>query len=110
MDLYLGKGENDFNIRSEKLNQHGVISGATGSGKTVTVKVLCEELSALGVPTFISDVKGDIINLSKVGSENEKINERLQSLGISDFEYRNYPINVWDIYKEEANSVFGTQL
>lgn len=102
MDLYLGKGENDFNIRSEKLNQHGVISGATGSGKTVTVKVLCEELSALGVPTFISDVKGDIINLSKVGSENENIKERLLSLGVSEFEYRNYPINVWDIYKEEG--------
>ncbi len=102
MDLYLGKGDNNFNLLSDKLNQHGIISGATGSGKTVTVKVLCEELSSLGVPTFISDVKGDIINLSKVGTASEKLNERLQTLGLSDFEYRNYPINIWDIYKEEG--------
>ncbi|MDO5018134.1 MAG: DUF853 family protein [Lagierella massiliensis] len=102
MKLYLGKGIESFGIREDKLNQHGVISGATGSGKTVTVKVLCEELSQIGVPTFISDVKGDLVNLSKVGTFNENINKRIQRLGFKHFEFRNYPINIWDIYKEKG--------
>ncbi|WP_300410958.1 helicase HerA-like domain-containing protein [Lagierella sp.] len=102
MDLFLGKGTEPYHIKADKMNQHGVISGATGSGKTVTLKVICEELSQMGVPSFLSDVKGDLINLSKVGQTNEKLQERLESLGISDFEFRNYPINIWDVYREKG--------
>ncbi|MDO5040585.1 MAG: DUF853 family protein [Peptoniphilus sp.] len=98
MDIFIGKGREYFNLRSDKLNQHGVICGATGSGKTVTLKIICEELSQIGVPTFLSDVKSDLINLSKVGSPNENVDKRLESMGIDDFEYRNYPINIWDVY------------
>ncbi len=98
MDIFLGKGKEYFNLRSDKLNQHGVICGATGSGKTVTLKIICEELSQIGVPTFLSDVKSDLINLSKVGTPDENINKRLEAMGIGDFEYRNYPINIWDVY------------
>ena len=100
MDIFLGKGDNKFYLKASKLNQHGVIAGATGSGKTVTLKVICEELSQIGVPTFLADVKGDLVNLSKPGSPNENINERLSNIGIEDFEYTSYPVNLWDVYGE----------
>lgn len=103
-ELYIGKGKDKFTISSDKLNQHGIIAGATGSGKTVTVKVLIEELSKIGVPTFVSDVKGDLTNLCKEGGENENINikKRLIAIGQENFEYSSYPVNLWDIYQENG--------
>ena len=101
-ELYIGKGKDKFAISSDKLNQHGIIAGATGSGKTVTVKVLIEELSKIGVPTFVSDVKGDLTNLCKEGRENENIKNRLIAIGQENFEYSSYPVNLWDIYQENG--------
>ena len=101
-ELYIGKGKDKFTISSDKLNQHGIIAGATGSGKTVTVKVLIEELSKIGVPTFVSDVKGDLTNLCKEGRENENIKKRLIAIGQENFEYSSYPVNLWDIYQENG--------
>lgn len=101
-ELYVGKGKDKFTISSDKLNQHGIIVGATGSGKTVTVKVLIEELSKIGVPTFVSDVKGDLTNLCKEGRENENIKKRLIAIGQENFEYSSYPVNLWDIYQENG--------
>lgn len=101
-ELYIGKGKDKFTISSDKLNQHGIIAGATGSGKTVTVKVLIEELSKIGVPTFVSDVKGDLTNLCKEGRENENIKNRLIAIGQENFEYSSYPVNLWDIYQENG--------
>ena len=103
--LYIGKGEDKFTISSDKLNQHGIIAGATGSGKTVTVKVLIEELSKIGVPTFVSDVKGDLTNLCKEGRENENIKKRLIAIGQENFEYSSYPVNLWDIYQENGTNL-----
>lgn len=100
--MFLGSGNEKFYIREDKINQHGVISGATGSGKTVTLKILCEELSEIGVPSFVADVKGDLSNLAKIGSSNEKIEKRLSAIGVDDFEFRNYPINIWDIYEQKG--------
>ena len=101
-ELYIGKGKDKFTISSDKLNQHGIIAGATGSGKTVTVKVLIEELSKIGVPTFVSDVKGDLTNRCKEGRENENIKKRLIAIGQENFEYSSYPVNLWDIYQENG--------
>lgn len=101
-ELYIGKGKDKFTISSDKLNQHGIIAGATGSGKTVTIKVLIEELSKIGVPTFVSDVKGDLTNLCKEGRENENIKKRLIAIGQENFEYSSYPVNLWDIYQENG--------
>lgn len=101
-ELYIGKGKDKFTISSDKLNQHGIIAGATGSGKTVTVKVLIEELSKIGVPTFVSDVKGDLTNLCKEGRENENIKKRLIAIEQENFEYSSYPVNLWDIYQENG--------
>ena len=100
--ILLGKGKNENYILLNKINRHGLISGATGTGKTVTLKVLTEALSDAGVPTILADVKGDLANISKAGKINEKLQERLNFLGLADFEFKNYPVNLWDIYGEKG--------
>ena len=100
--ILIGKGKSENYILLNKVNRHGLISGATGTGKTVTLKVLTEGLSDAGVPTILADVKGDLANISKSGEMNDKLQERLSELGISNFEFKNYPISMWDIYGEKG--------
>ena len=100
--ILIGKGKSENSILLNKVNRHGLISGATGTGKTVTLKVLTEGLSDAGVPTILADVKGDLANISKSGEINDKLQERLKELGISNFEFKNYPVSMWDIYGERG--------
>lgn len=100
--ILIGKGKSENCILLNKVNRHGLISGATGTGKTVTLKVLTEGLSDAGVPTILADVKGDLANISKSGEMNDKLQERLNELGISDFEFKNYPVSMWDVYGERG--------
>ena len=100
--ILIGKGKSENCILLNKVNRHGLISGATGTGKTVTLKVLTEGLSDAGVPTILADVKGDLANISKSGEMNDKLQDRLYELGISDFEFKNYPVSMWDIYGEKG--------
>lgn len=100
--ILIGKGKSENCILLNKVNRHGLISGATGTGKTVTLKVLTEGLSDAGVPTILADIKGDLANISKSGEMNDKLQERLDELGISDFEFKNYPVSLWDIYGEKG--------
>lgn len=100
--ILIGKGKYENCILLNKVNRHGLISGATGTGKTVTLKVLTEGLSDAGVPTILADVKGDLANISKSGEMNDKLQDRLYELGISDFEFKNYPVSMWDIYGEKG--------
>ena len=100
--ILIGKGKSENYILLNKVNRHGLISGATGTGKTVTLKVLTEGLSDAGVPTILADVKGDLANISKPGVMNDKLQERLNELGISNFEFKNYPVNMWDVYGEKG--------
>lgn len=100
--ILIGKGKSENCILLNKVNRHGLISGATGTGKTVTLKVLTEGLSDAGVPTILADVKGDLANISKSGEMNDKLQERLNELGISDFEFKNYPVSMWDVYGEKG--------
>lgn len=84
-------------------NRHGFICGATGTGKSVTLKVLAESFSAMGVPTFFSDVKGDMAGIAVAGEDNEKMQERISRFGISDeFRYRGFPAAIYDIYGENG--------
>lgn len=96
--ILVARGNEDIHLLSNKINQHGLIVGATGTGKTVTLKVLCEYFSDLGVPTILSDVKGDLSNLASIGEMNDNLEARLDELKISDFQFKNYPINLWDVY------------
>ena len=100
--ILIAKGKSENYILLDKINRHGLISGATGTGKTVSLKVLTEGLSDAGVPTILADVKGDLSNISKSGEMNENINKRLDEIGISDFSFKNYPVNLWDIYGEKG--------
>lgn len=84
-------------------NRHGFICGATGTGKTVTLKVLAESFSNMGVPVFVSDVKGDVAGLSKPGADSEKMQERIQRFEIADsFSYKNFPVTIYDVFAEKG--------
>ena len=85
-------------------NRHGLVAGATGTGKTVTLKVMAESFSEMGVPVFMADVKGDIASIMVPGSESADMNERIQrfSLAENGFSYQGYPVTLWDIYGEKG--------
>ncbi len=89
-------------------NRHGLIAGATGTGKTVTLQVLAEGFSQLGVPVFMADVKGDLAGLCKPGEMNKKIEERLAACGIQDFSFRAFPVTFWDVYGEKGHPIRTT--
>ena len=85
-------------------NRHGLVAGATGTGKTVTLKVMAESFSDMGVPVFIADVKGDISGLSVPGTESDDMKSRIErfGLGAAGFEMKGYPVTLWDIYGEKG--------
>ena len=84
-------------------NRHGLIAGATGTGKTVTLKVLAEAFSSIGVPVFIADVKGDVAGLNLPGDDNENMQGRIERFKIGDiFKYQGFPVTLWDIYGEKG--------
>ncbi|MCB0328547.1 MAG: DUF853 family protein [Bdellovibrionales bacterium] len=84
------------------LNRHGLISGATGTGKTVTLQVLAEQLARLGISVFTADIKGDLSGLGEKGQPSEKIQERVRVLGLNDFEPEANPVSFWDLYHESG--------
>src|SRR6188768_1013369 len=79
-------------------NRHGLITGATGTGKTVTLQTLAENFSAIGVPVFMADVKGDLAGLAAAGGNNAKVAERVKTLALDGFEYRAAPVDFWDVF------------
>lgn len=100
--ILFGKGENKVHLLPKMANRHGLIAGATGTGKTVSLKVLAEAFSDMGVPVFLSDVKGDLSGLGQAGVENAKIVERLNFIGIDDFSYSKYPLEFWDVFGKKG--------
>ena len=95
-------------ILPEMANRHGLITGASGSGKTITLKVMAESFSDAGVPVFLADVKGDLAGTAFAGEVNEKIQSRLDSLKISDFKPQAYPVRFWDLYGEKGHHLRAT--
>ena len=89
-------------------NRHGLIAGATGTGKTVTLQRLAEGFSRIGVPVFMADVKGDLSGIARPGQDNPKINERVQKLGLAGFKFAGYPTVFWDLYGEHGHPVRTT--
>jgi DNA helicase HerA-like ATPase len=89
-------------------NRHGLIAGATGTGKTVTLQVIAERFSRLGVPCFLADVKGDLAGVSKPGVESPKIRERIEKMQLSDFAFGGSPVTFWDLFGEQGHPVRAT--
>ena len=96
-------------MRPDKANRHGFICGATGTGKSVTLKVLAESFSEIGVPVFMSDVKGDMAGIAVPGTDSEGMQKRLDRFEIRDsFSYRGFPVSVFDIYAEKGTPLRTT--
>jgi DNA helicase HerA-like ATPase len=106
--LWIAKGKNNIFLLPKMANRHGLIAGATGTGKTVTLRVLAEQFSKIGVPVFMADVKGDLSGLPFPGGENPKVAERVSKLGLKDFRFENYPVTFWDVFGEHGHPVRTT--
>jgi hypothetical protein len=89
-------------------NRHGLIAGATGTGKTVTLQVMAERFSTIGVPVFLSDVKGDLAGVSQKGGGNAKVEERVKLLKPEGFAYQGFPVTLWDVFGEQGHPVRAT--
>lgn len=89
-------------------NRHGLITGATGTGKTVTLQKMAESFSEIGVPVFMADVKGDLTGVAEEGQASEKLMARLNNIGVTDWEPHANPVVVWDIFGEEGHPVRAT--
>ncbi len=114
--IFLGGGGEDYGqpqaLALKYANRHGLIAGATGTGKTVTLQILAEGFSQAGVPVFLSDVKGDLSGLAKAGSETHKLHrtfqERAERIGFTDYVYGACPVTFWDLFGEQGHPVRTT--
>ena len=89
-------------------NRHGCITGATGTGKTITLQVLTERFSAIGVPVFLTDVKGDLSGIAKAGAPSEKLKARLEKLGLPEPAWGACPVTLWDVFGEQGHPIRAT--
>ena len=103
--VWIAQSDKNLFLLPNMANRHGLIAGATGTGKTITMKVLAESFSDLGVPVFFSDVKGDLSGMITPGVDNENMRGRIQRFGIENFRYTGYPTRFWDIFGEQGHPV-----
>jgi DNA helicase HerA-like ATPase len=104
----VAKGVHVVTMLPSMANRHGLIAGATGTGKTTTLRVLAEDFSAIGVPVFLADIKGDLSGIAKAGGDNPKVLERAQQLGLSGIPPEGYPVTFWDAYGQSGHPVRTT--
>ena len=106
--IWLATGAAPIYLEPGMANRHGLIAGATGTGKTVTLKVLAESFSDMGVPVFLADIKGDLSGMCGVGEPNKHILRSIESMGITGFDYTAYPTRFFDVYGKQGHSVRTT--
>ncbi|MGV8073110.1 MAG: helicase HerA-like domain-containing protein [Syntrophobacteraceae bacterium] len=106
--ILIGKGEQPVHLLAKYGNRHGLVAGATGTGKTISLMVLAEGFSRLGVPVFMADVKGDVAGLATAGISNEKIKQRVAQIGIEGYANEANPVVFWDLYGIEGHPVRTT--
>jgi len=106
--LIAKNNEHELHLLPQMANRHGLITGATGTGKTVTLQSLAESFSRIGVPVFLSDIKGDLSGLSKVGGGNAKVTARIEQLKLEDFEHCAYPVTFWDVFGAAGHPLRAT--
>ena len=106
--LVIAQGSTPLYLLPKMANRHGLVAGATGTGKTVTLQVMAEAFSRIGVPVFAADVKGDLSGISQPGTPNPKIDERAKKLNLSAFSYAPCPVTFWDVFGEQGHPVRAT--
>lgn len=115
-DLFIGGGGPDYGTQQflslKYANRHGLVAGATGTGKTVTLQIMAEGFANAGVPVFLSDVKGDLSGLAMAGDPSHKLHgpftERAEKIGFTDFKYDAFPVTFWDLFGEQGHPVRTT--
>jgi DNA helicase HerA-like ATPase len=107
-DIFLGKGEQAVHLLGRFGNRHGLIAGATGTGKSVSLMVLAEGFSRLGVPVFMADVKGDVAGLAVAGTPSEKLQARVDTLGMQGYSNEANPVVFWDLYGKLGHPIRTT--
>ena len=106
--ILIGKGEQPVSLLARYGNRHGLIAGATGTGKTVSLMMLAEGFSRMGVPVFMADVKGDVAGLAMAGAPGDKLRERVAQIGIGDYVPEASPVLFWDLYGKAGHPVRTT--
>ena len=101
-------GELELDLLPALANRHGLIAGATGTGKTVSLQVIAERMSAIGVPVFMADVKGDLAGMSQAGAMSPKLAERLKTIGVDKPSFAGMPVVFWDVFGEQGHPVRAT--
>src|SRR5512147_3264836 len=100
--------EAEFALLPALANRHGCITGATGTGKTVTLQVLAERFSSIGVPVFMADVKGDLTGICKPGALSDRMKQRLEMLKVDAPKWAGCPVTLWDVFQEQGHPVRAT--
>ena len=98
--IWLAKADEPVYLEPNMANRHGFIAGASGTGKTITLKVMAESFAQLGVPVFLADIKGDLAGMCKAGLHSESMQKRITKLNIEPWRYRVFPTEFWDVYGE----------
>ena len=106
--IWLATGDKRVYLLPSMANRHGLIAGATGTGKTVTLKVIAESFSDMGVPVFLADIKGDLTGMCEPGEENKHIRRSIDTMGIENFDYTSYPVRFFDVYARKGHPVRTT--
>ena len=106
--LLIAESDHPLELLPAMANRHGLVAGATGTGKTVTLQVMAEAFSRIGVPVFAADVKGDLSGISQAGVENPKIKARIEQLGLQDFSFAACPVTFWDVFGEQGHPIRAT--
>src|SRR5215467_8543332 len=106
--LLIAQSQTPLELLPGMANRHGLVAGATGTGKTVSLQVMAEAFSRIGVPVFAADVKGDLSGVSQPGASNPKIAERIKQLGLTDFTFSGCPVTFWDVFGEQGHPIRAT--
>lgn len=106
--ILLGLGDKKVYLNPKYANRHGLIAGATGTGKTVSLQMMAESFSRIGVPVFLADVKGDVSGISQPGSNHPKVEERFVKLQIDDYQWQGNPTVFWDLYGKKGHPIRAT--
>jgi len=106
--IFIGKSVKPEKLHLKLANRHGLIAGATGTGKTVTLQILAEGFSDNGVPVFVADVKGDLSGIATAGVSKDFLEKRAKTIDFDDYDYRGSPVIFWDLFGEQGHPIRTT--